>query len=58
MLVYYTLVTSITVQTGAFEDDYSVSGLLGFDIVFFSAWILEHATTFFRVQGIVPYQAS
>jgi hypothetical protein len=27
------------VQTEAFEGDYSVSGLLGFDTVLFSAWI-------------------
>lgn len=58
MAIYYTLVTSITVQTGAFEGDYSVSGLLGFDVVLFSAWILEHAATFFRVQEMVPYQSS
>jgi hypothetical protein len=46
MVVYYTLVTSITVETGAFEGDYSVSGLLDFDTVMFSAWILERAATF------------
>jgi hypothetical protein len=58
MVICYALVTSLTVQTGAFEGDYSISGLLGFDIVMFSAWILEHAATFFRVQEMVPYQAS
>jgi hypothetical protein len=58
MVIYYTLVTSLTVETGAFEGDYSVSGLLDFDTVLFSAWILERAATFFRVQGMVPHQAS
>jgi len=58
IVIYYTLVTSITVKNLAFEGDYSVSGLLDFDTVLFSAWILEHAATFFRVQGMVPHQAS
>jgi hypothetical protein len=58
MVIYYVLVTSRTVQTGAFEGDYSVLGPLGFDTVLFSAWILEHAATFFTVQGTDPHQAS
>jgi hypothetical protein len=35
MVIYYTLVTSITVENLAFEGDYSVSGLLDFDTFVF-----------------------
>lgn len=47
-----------TVQTEEFEGDVSMSGLLGFDAVLFSALMLEHTATFFRVQGMVPHQTS